>query len=197
MRTLRRTRRPLPLAAARSPTQRPRCTAPPAPPSRPPPSAPSETATPSRCPPWPPRRSCSPLDRFAGAGNRRGNGRLIAGVGGHNVKREAGRRAMKAIRVHRDGEQDALVLEEAPTPHPGPGEVLVRVQATGVTPTELGWWTTRQTRAGIRRSLPIPGHDLAGIVADVGPEVRDVAVGTPVFALTDFTRDGAGAEYAI
>jgi NADPH:quinone reductase-like Zn-dependent oxidoreductase len=104
---------------------------------------------------------------------------------------------MKAIRVHRNGGPEALVVEEAPTPHPGPGEVLVRVQAAGVTPAELGWSTTRQTRSGAERPTPIPGHDLAGIVADVGPEVRDVAVGMPVFALTDFSRDGAGAEYAI
>jgi len=104
---------------------------------------------------------------------------------------------MKAIRVHRNGGPEALVVEEAPTPHPGPGEVLVRVQAAGVTPDELGWSTTRRTRSGAERPLPIPGHDLAGIVADVGSEVRDVAVGMPVFALTDFSRDGAGAEYAI
>jgi NADPH:quinone reductase-like Zn-dependent oxidoreductase len=104
---------------------------------------------------------------------------------------------MKAIRVHRNGGPEALVVEEAPTPRPGPGEVLVRVQATGVTPSELGWSTTRQTPTGAVRALAIPGHDLAGIVAGVGADVRDVSIGTPVYALTDFTRDGAGAEYAI
>jgi NADPH:quinone reductase-like Zn-dependent oxidoreductase len=104
---------------------------------------------------------------------------------------------MKAIRVHRNGGPEALVLEEAPTPHPGPGEVLVRVQAAGVTPAELGWSATRQTRTGAARTLAIPGHDLAGIVAGVGADVHDVSVGTPVFALTDFWRDGGGAEYAI
>jgi NADPH:quinone reductase-like Zn-dependent oxidoreductase len=66
-----------------------------------------------------------------------------------------------------------------------------------VTGAELGWSATRQTPSGAARAFAIPGHDLAGIVADVGPEVRDVSVGAPVFALTDFSRDGAGAEYAI
>src|SRR5215467_6908105 len=39
---------------------------------------------------------------------------------------------MKAIRIHGRGGPDHLVYEDAPQPHPGPGEVLVRIHATGV-----------------------------------------------------------------
>ena len=104
---------------------------------------------------------------------------------------------MKAIRVHGRGGPDHLSYDDAPTPQPGPGEVLVRVGATAVIATELTWDETYQTSAGDPRPLSIPGHDLAGVVAEIGPGVIDLAVGTEVYALTAFDRDGAEAEYAI
>lgn len=104
---------------------------------------------------------------------------------------------MKAIRVHGRGGPDQLSYDDAPKPQPGPGEVLVRVGATAVIATELTWDETYQTSAGDPRPLPVPGHDLAGVVAEVGPGVTDFAVGAEVYALTAFGRDGAEAEYAI
>ncbi len=104
---------------------------------------------------------------------------------------------MKAIRLHGRGGPEQLVYEDAPRPHPGPGEALVRVKATAVIATELRWPETYQTKAGSERPLPIPGHDLAGVVVEVGPGVTDIAVGAEVYALTAFDRDGAEAEYTI
>ena len=104
---------------------------------------------------------------------------------------------MKAIRVHGRGGPDHLSYDDAPKPQPGPGEVLVRVGASAIIATELTWDETYQTSAGDPRPLPIPGHDLAGVVAAVGSGVTDFAVGTEVYALTAFDRDGAEAEYAI
>ncbi|HEY7342743.1 MAG TPA: NADP-dependent oxidoreductase [Ktedonobacterales bacterium] len=104
---------------------------------------------------------------------------------------------MKAIRVHGRGGPDHLSYDEAPKPQPGPGEALVRVGATAVIATELTWDETYQTSAGDPRPLPIPGHDLAGVVAEVGPQVTEFAVGNEVYALTAFGHDGAEAEYAI
>jgi NADPH2:quinone reductase len=43
---------------------------------------------------------------------------------------------MKAIHVHEFGGPEVLQLEEVLTPQPGPGEVLVRMQAAGVNPVE-------------------------------------------------------------
>ena len=77
------------------------------------------------------------------------------------------------------------------------GEVLVRVYATGVIASELTWSVTYQTKAGSTRSLPIPGHDLSGVVEEVGPGVTTIARGSAVYALTAFDRDGAEAEYTI
>ena len=104
---------------------------------------------------------------------------------------------MKAIRVHGRGGPDHLSYDDAPKPQPGPGEVLVRVGATAIIATELTWDETYQTPAGGPRPLPIPGHDLAGVVAEVGLGVTDFAVGAEVYALTAFDRDGAEAEYTI
>jgi NADPH:quinone reductase-like Zn-dependent oxidoreductase len=104
---------------------------------------------------------------------------------------------MKAVRIHARGDPEQLFYEDAPQPQPAEGEVLVRVYATAVTPTELSWSTTWQTRTGADRHLPIPGHDLAGVVAEVGPGVTSLTAGEAVYALTDFHRDGAEAEYTI
>src|SRR6185312_12395344 len=104
---------------------------------------------------------------------------------------------MKAIRVHGRGGPDHLSYDDAPKPQPGPGEVLVRVGATAIIATELTWDETYQTSAGDPRPLPIPGHDLASVVAEVGPQVTEFAIGAEVYALTAFGRDGAEAEYAI
>src|SRR4051812_46379677 len=83
--------------------------------------------------------------------------------------------AMKAIRLHAEG----LRLEDLPQPQPGPGDVLVRVHAAGITRDELTWPTDR---------LPaIPSYELCGVVESTGEEV---------IALTPFDRDGVAAEWA-
>ena len=104
---------------------------------------------------------------------------------------------MKAIPIHGRGGPDHLVYEDAPKPHPGPGEVLVHVYATSVIATELTWTPTYQDKAGRERTLPIPGHDLSGVVEEVGSGVINITTGTEVYALIAFDRDGAEAEYTI
>jgi NADPH:quinone reductase-like Zn-dependent oxidoreductase len=104
---------------------------------------------------------------------------------------------MKAIRIHGRGGPDYLVYEDVPQPHPGAGEVLVRVYAAGIIRTELTWPATYQTEAGSERPLPIPGHDLAGVVEEVGTGVTTLTKGSEVYALTAFDRDGSEAEYCI
>src|SRR5215471_14277539 len=104
---------------------------------------------------------------------------------------------MKAIRIHgRDGPEH-LVYEDAPQPHPGPGEVLVRVSATGVIATELQWDETYQTKAGDPRALPIPGRDISGVIEEVGPGVTTLVKGSEVYGMLGYGRDGAEAEFTI
>jgi NADPH:quinone reductase-like Zn-dependent oxidoreductase len=104
---------------------------------------------------------------------------------------------MKAIHLHGQGGPDHLVYEDAPKPHPGLGEVLVRVFATGVIANELKWDVTYQTKAGNPRALPIPGRDLSGVVEEVGFGVTTLVPGSEVYAMLDYCYDGAEAEYTI
>src|SRR5262249_54338483 len=90
-----------------------------------------------------------------------------------------------------------LVYEDAPQPHAGLGEVLVRVYATGVIANELKWDVTYQTKAGSPRALPIPGRDLSGVVEEVGPGVTAPVKGSEVYAMLDYGYDGAEAEFTI
>jgi NADPH:quinone reductase-like Zn-dependent oxidoreductase len=104
---------------------------------------------------------------------------------------------MKAIRIHGRGGPERLVYEDVPAPHPGQGEVLVRVFATGVIANELRWDETYETKAGSRRVLPIPGRDLSGVVEEVGPGTPPLTKGSQVYAMMDYGRDGAEAEFTI
>ena len=94
---------------------------------------------------------------------------------------------MRALRHHTDG----LKLDEVPVPSPGPNEVLIKVHATAITAHELDW------PESVARPNPIPGHDVAGVVAEVGNQVNGFREGDEVFALTSFSRDGAAAECVI
>src|SRR5262245_12229065 len=105
---------------------------------------------------------------------------------------------MKAICLRARGGPEALAYEDAPQPHPGEGQVLVRVHAAGVIHTELSWVPTWTTPAGEPRPLPlIPGHEFSGEIAALGAGVSDVGVGDLVYGLNDWYRDGASAEYCV
>ncbi len=82
-------------------------------------------------------------------------------------------------------------------PNQVPGEVLVRVYATGVIANELKWDATYETPAGNKLVLPIPGRDLSGVVEEVGPGVTTLSKGSRVYAMLGYGRDGAEADYAI
>ena len=83
---------------------------------------------------------------------------------------------MRAAVVHELGQP--LAVEEVPTPVPGPGEILVRVEASGLCHTDIhaahGDWP-------VKPSPPfIPGHEGIGIVEQVGPGVTEIALGDRV-----------------
>lgn len=83
---------------------------------------------------------------------------------------------MKAAVVRAFGKP--LAIEEVPVPTPGPGEVLIKIMASGVCHTDLhaadGDWP-------VKPSLPfIPGHEGAGVVAALGAGVTDLKEGDPV-----------------
>jgi NADPH:quinone reductase-like Zn-dependent oxidoreductase len=100
---------------------------------------------------------------------------------------------MKAIRLHQPIGAQGLVYEEAPDPKPALGDVLVKVHACGITPTELDWpiWADR---AGHKRSAIIPAQEFSGVVAALGFGTAGVAVGDEVYGLIMAYWDGAAAD---
>jgi NADPH:quinone reductase-like Zn-dependent oxidoreductase len=102
---------------------------------------------------------------------------------------------MKAIRTHARGGPEQLVYEEAPVPAVEPGDALVLVHATGITPAELTWDATYQNADSSPRMPSIPGHEVSGVIAAMEPNATGLGVGDAVYGLTAFTRDGAAADY--
>jgi NADPH:quinone reductase-like Zn-dependent oxidoreductase len=88
-----------------------------------------------------------------------------------------------------------LSLAEMPYPHAAENDVIVRVHAAGFTPGELEWPATWTDRAGHNRSPSIPGHEVSGVVAELGYGTTGLTVGQRVFGLTDWARNGSLAEY--
>jgi propanol-preferring alcohol dehydrogenase len=100
---------------------------------------------------------------------------------------------MRAMVLDRPG--TALMLRERPIPRPGPGEILIEIEACGVCRTDLHVVDGELPRA----KLPIvPGHEIVGRVAAVGADVtgfaRDERVGVPWLGSTcgvcPYCRDG-------
>ncbi|MFJ3659063.1 zinc-binding alcohol dehydrogenase family protein [Streptomyces sp. NPDC090119] len=100
---------------------------------------------------------------------------------------------MRIVRHYQHGAPSVLSLEEAEKPQPGPGQVLIRAEAIGVTFAEV------QRRQGIpiggHAELPgAPGGDVAGVVEAVGEGVTTVTVGDRVVGDVDH---GAYAEHVL
>lgn len=88
-----------------------------------------------------------------------------------------------------------LSLAEMPHPHAAENDVIVRVHAAAFTPGELEWPGTWVDRAGRDRAPTIPGHELSGVVAELGYGTTGLTVGQRVFGLADWTRNGTLAQY--
>lgn len=104
-------------------------------------------------------------------------------------------RTMWALRAHRSGGPDELRYEQAETPVPGTGDVLVRVHAASFTPPELTWPSTWVDRRGLDRTPVVPGHEISGVVVALGWGVVAPAIGDEVVGLLDWYRDGGAADY--
>jgi len=101
---------------------------------------------------------------------------------------------------------NALVLDEfgtepalraVPRPTPGPGQILVRVAASGVNPLDIKIKAGAAAHARVTPPM-ILGIDLAGVVAGLGPGADRFAVGDEVYGMTGGVGDNPGslAEYA-
>lgn len=103
---------------------------------------------------------------------------------------------MQAVTLRSFGGPEELRLEEVDDPVPGPGQVRISVRAAGVNPVDVG-----NRVDGSWAGLAVPcvlGYDVAGVVDSAATDVRGLATGDRVMAMTHFP-DGAGgyAELAV
>lgn len=108
---------------------------------------------------------------------------------------------MRAAVRDRYGGPEVVVVEDVPDPVPGPGELLVRVQATTVNRTDTAYrsgrpWINRLVCGWPRPRRRILGSEYAGTVVGLGEGVASYAVGDRVFGFVD-GRDGAHAELVV
>jgi NADPH:quinone reductase-like Zn-dependent oxidoreductase len=104
---------------------------------------------------------------------------------------------MKAMRVNPSTPGPVLVPADLPQPQPAEGELLIRVRATGVTPTELLWYPTTQAKDGNPRKGAVPGHEFSGVVAGLGKNTNGFELGREVYGFNDWFADGATAEFCV
>ncbi|MGX1032877.1 NADP-dependent oxidoreductase [Streptomyces sp. SAI-097] len=104
---------------------------------------------------------------------------------------------MKAVRFHEYGDPGVLRYEDVERPHPGAGEVRVRVAATSFNSVD------GNIRGGFMRGpIPVvlphtPGLDVAGTVDALGEGVDGIAVGDDVIGFLPMDGAGAAAEYVL
>ena len=104
---------------------------------------------------------------------------------------------MLAMVITRFGDPDVFELQDIERPAPGPGEVLVRVVASGTNPVDA-----KIRQAGTWAQIPLPavlGYDVSGVIEGLGPGVAEFQVGDEVFYTPEIfgNRHGSYAEYTI
>jgi NADPH:quinone reductase-like Zn-dependent oxidoreductase len=94
---------------------------------------------------------------------------------------------MHKIVIHKAGGYEQLKLETHPVPKPQDRQVLIRTQAVGVNYADVcvRWGLYESARRFV--GWPItPGFEYSGRVEEVGPEVKHLKPGDPVFGITLF-----------
>ena len=100
---------------------------------------------------------------------------------------------MQAVRIHEYGGPETLAFEKAPRPQPAPDQVLIKLKAAGVNPTDF------VTRAGAyKQFMPIefpwtPGLEGAGVIEAAGANISTFKPGQEVFGIVI----GGYAEFAL
>jgi NADPH:quinone reductase len=104
---------------------------------------------------------------------------------------------MRAMVITRFGGPEVFELRQIERPQPGPGEVLVRVVASGTNPVDA-----KIRQAGSWAQIPFPavlGYDVSGVVEEVGPGVTGLQVGDEVFYTPEIFGNphGSYAEFTM
>ncbi len=105
---------------------------------------------------------------------------------------------MKAIYLEKEAGPEILVSGEIHKPQPKAGEVLIKIHATAITPTEFQWFPTFNLPSGKPRPFPVVlSHEFSGVVESLGAGVENFKIGDAVYGLNDWFSNGAQAEYCI
>jgi NADPH2:quinone reductase len=110
---------------------------------------------------------------------------------------------MKAIGVTTFGGPEVLHVVELPVPHPGVGEVRIRVHAAAVNPSDMLFRAGSGSQAARLRERPapyVPGWDAAGVIDELGPNADDrLKIGDRVVAyvVPAGPHGGAYAEHIV
>jgi NADPH:quinone reductase-like Zn-dependent oxidoreductase len=101
---------------------------------------------------------------------------------------------MKAVRIHRFGGPEVIVIDDVPKPVPNAGEVVVKVEAAGVGPWDA---LIRRGNSALPQTLPLTlGSDFSGVIDSVGPGLEGFQIGDEVFGVAAENFTGGCAEYA-
>jgi NADPH2:quinone reductase len=105
--------------------------------------------------------------------------------------------SMRAMVITRFGGPDVFELQERERPVPGPGEVLVRIVASGTNPVDA-----KIRQAGSWARIPFPavlGYDVSGVIEELGPGVTEFNLGDEVFYTPEIFGNphGSYAEYTV
>jgi NADPH:quinone reductase-like Zn-dependent oxidoreductase len=101
---------------------------------------------------------------------------------------------VKRIQYHRYGGPEVLRVEEFALAAPGRGQICVRIRAAAANPMD---WKIRNGEMKMMTGRKFPrglGHDFAGVVEAVGPNVTRFKVGDEVFGATGLKESGTFAE---
>lgn len=100
---------------------------------------------------------------------------------------------MRAVRFHEKGPAEVLVLDEVPAPSPGAGEILVRIEAAGISYGDI--LRRRGGHYPMPTPLPFtPGEAVAGVVTAAGEGVSTEWIGKRVYGRV---HTGGYAEYGL
>jgi NADPH:quinone reductase len=93
--------------------------------------------------------------------------------------------------------RDVLRIEDAADPHPGPGEVRVRIHVSGVNPTD--WKARRSGGRPLQAGFQVPNQDGAGEIDEVGEGVEPARLGERVWVYNAAYRRpwGTAAQFTV
>jgi NADPH:quinone reductase len=101
---------------------------------------------------------------------------------------------VRAMVTPQFGGPDLFEERDVERPHPGPGEILVRVVAAGTNPVDA-----KLRASGDARGLEAPiilGADISGVIEEVGAGVADFAAGDEVYYTPETSGPGSNGSYA-